>query len=51
MRAVFNLYIGRAMVVLIVGSILSIAVVKFFNNDLGGKVPITTPAAAATDLG
>jgi hypothetical protein len=50
MRAVFNLYIGRAMVVLIVASILSIVAVKFFNNELGGDVPLTTPAAAATDL-
>lgn len=47
MRAVFNAYVGRGMVILLLGSILSIAAVKYFSNDLANGVPMTTPAEAA----
>jgi hypothetical protein len=46
---VLNLYVGRAIIVLIVGSILSIVAVKYIENDLASSVPMTTPARAATD--
>lgn len=49
MRAMFNLYVGRAIIVLIVGSILSIVAVKYIENDLATSVPMTTPAEAATE--
>lgn len=47
MRAVFNAYLGRGMVILLLGSILSIAAVKYFSNDFANGVPMTTPAEAA----
>lgn len=50
MRATFNLYVGKAVIALIIFSILSIVAVKYSENDLAGEVPLTTPASAAEDL-
>jgi hypothetical protein len=46
---VLNLYAGRAIIVMIVGSILSIVAVKYFSSDLASGVPMTTPAEAAAE--
>ena len=44
------MYVGKAVIVLIIGSILSIVAVKYMEDGLAGEVPITTPASAADDL-
>jgi len=48
MRAVFNAYIGRGIVVLLVGLVLSITAMQYFSNKLTQGVQVTTPANAGT---
>ncbi|WP_156373939.1 hypothetical protein [Rhizobium sp. Leaf386] len=50
MRTMFNIYAGKAIIGLIVVSILSIGAIKYFNGEFGGEVPLATPAEAATKL-
>ena len=48
MRSVFNAYIGRGIVVLLVGLVLSITAMQYFSNKLTQGVQVTTPANAGT---
>lgn len=48
MRSVFNAYIGRGIVILLVGLVLSITAMQYFSNKLAQGVQVTTPAEAGT---
>ena len=48
MRSVFNAYIGRGIVILLVALVLSITAMQYFSNELTRGVQVTTPAEAGT---
>jgi hypothetical protein len=48
MRSVFNAYIGRGIVILLVALVLSITAMQYFSNELTRGVQETTPAEAGT---
>jgi hypothetical protein len=51
MRSIFNAYIGRGIVVLLLGLVLSITAMQYFSNQLTQGVQVTTPAEAGTSSG